>query len=164
MSRRTVYILVVIAVAVILAVLLYLRYGGTPVPPEVAAVVEKRQEAMKGMGSHVKAIKAFVEKGEGDAADVARRADEIAETAPNIPDLFPEGTGMEDNAGETGAKPAIWSEHEAFIVAANQLQERAQALSAAAGEGDVALIAERFAEMGKQGCGNCHDKFREKLD
>lgn len=128
------------------------------------AVVEMRQKAMKGLGEHVKAIKAFVENGDGEAADVARRATEIAATATKIPDLFPEGTGMEDNAGKTGAKPAIWSEHEAFIVAANQLQERAQALAAAAAAGDADMIAQRFAEMGKEGCGSCHDKFRKKLD
>lgn len=141
-----------------------MQYRGTPVSPEVAAVVEMRQKAMKGLGEHVKAIKAFVENGDGEAADVARRATEIAATATKIPDLFPEGTGMEDNAGKTGAKPAIWSEHEAFIVAANQLQERAQALAAAAAAGDADMIAQRFAEMGKEGCGSCHDKFRKKLD
>lgn len=129
-----------------------------------AAIVKQRQEAMKEMGGHMKAINAFVESGTGSAADVAMRAGAIEEMSAKIPDLFPTGTSLDDGVGKTGAKPVIWSDWEGFKSAAMKLGEVAGGLEAAAEGGDSAAIGEQFAMLGKNGCGGCHQTFRQKLD
>ncbi len=137
------------------------------VRPEAAVdaktVIETRQKAMKGLGKHMEAINAFVEKGEGDAAMVAERAKEVAATSEKIPELFPEGTSLADNHGiKTAAKPEIWSDRAGFEEAAEDMGEEAEELTETAEGGDKQAIAAAFAELGKEGCGGCHSKFRQK--
>lgn len=129
-----------------------------------AATIKERQETMKGLGDHMKAIKAFAMEGQGSAEDVARRAAEVQSVAQKIPSLFPEGTGMDEvKDPETGAKPEIWLDWENFEKAAATLEEKAEMLQAAASNSDRAAIAGAFQDMGKNGCGNCHETFRQKL-
>lgn len=129
-----------------------------------AAVVKERQDTMKGMGDHMKAINAFVESGTGSAADVAARAVAIQQTSEKIPTFFPEGTSLDDGVGKTGAKPVIWSDWAGFEASAKKLGEEAAKLSEVAAGGDSAAIATQFAALGKNGCGGCHQTFRQKLD
>lgn len=129
-----------------------------------AAIIKQRQDAMKEMGGHMKAINAFVESGTGSAADVAMRAGAIQEMSAKITELFPEGTSINDGVGKTGAKPEIWSDAEGFKSAAMKLGELAGGLETAADGGDSAAIGEQFAMLGKNGCGGCHQTFRQKLD
>jgi cytochrome c556 len=132
---------------------------------DAKTVIEARQKAMKDNGGHMKAINAFVEKGEGDAATVAEHANAIAEIAKKIPELFPEGTSLADGHGvKTAAKPEIWSDWAGFEKAAAYLGEEATHLAEAAKGGDKQAIAAAFAELGKDGCGGCHSKFRQKQD
>lgn len=129
-----------------------------------AAVVKERQDTMKKLGDHMKAINAFVEAGTGSAEDVAARAAEIQQVAERIPTLFPAGTSMDDGVGKTGAKPVIWTDWTGFEAGADKLGQEAGALAAAAAGGDKAMIGTQFASMGKNGCGGCHQTFRQKLD
>ena len=132
---------------------------------DAQTVIETRQKAMKELGGHMKAINGFVEKGEGDAATVAEHATAIAETSKKIPELFPEGTSLADGHGvKTAAKPEIWSDRAGFEKAAAYLGEEAGHLVEAAKGGDKQAIAAAFAELGKDGCGGCHSKFRQKQD
>ena len=132
---------------------------------DAKAVIEARQKAMKDNGAHMKAINAFVEKGEGDAAMVAEHAKAIGETSKKIPELFPEGTSLADGHGvKTAAKPEIWTDRAGFEKAAASLGEEAGELAEAAEGGDKQAIAAAFAELGKEGCGGCHSKFRQKQD
>jgi cytochrome c556 len=74
-----------------------------------AETVKLRQETMKQLGGHMKAIKNFAMQGDGSAEDVAKRAGEIGAIAARIPSLFPEGTGMDEvKDPKNGAKPEIW--------------------------------------------------------
>ena len=119
---------------------------------DAKTVIETRQKAMKEMG-------------EGDAAMVAEHATAIAETSKKIPELFPEGTSLADGHGvKTAAKPEIWSDRAGFEKAAAYLGEEAGHLVEAAKGGDKQAIAAAFAELGKDGCGGCHSKFRQKQD
>jgi len=131
-----------------------------------ADIVKKRQETMKKMGGHMKAIKAFVETGEGSAADIARRAAEINEISMKIPDLFPQGTSLDDVMDpETGAKPDIWKDFAKFKAAASNLGELSQKLEHVASDGAGRQdIGAAFGDMGKNGCGGCHKPFRKKLE
>lgn len=127
-------------------------------------VIKQRREAMKGMGKAMGAIKGFTE-GKTDLAQAEQGASTIAATAPKIPDLFPPGTSMTEFPGKTtGAKPAIWSEHDKFIAAQKNLVSMSEKLVQAVKTGDKAKIGAEFADVGKNGCGNCHNTFREKLE
>ena len=156
------------AIAGFAAVLAIVFAAGIGLAPSTAATpgetVKKRQETMKQLGGHMKAIKTFVETGEGSAADVATRAAAINDIAGKIPSLFPEGTGMNEVKNpENGAKPEIWLEWDKFTAAAKGLGERSDALKAVAAGGDRTAIGAAFGEMGKNGCGSCHKPYRVKL-
>ncbi|MEX2296149.1 MAG: cytochrome c [Dongiaceae bacterium] len=128
---------------------------------DLPAVVEQRQDAMKSMGGHMKAINGAIESGSPDGALVAQLAAEIQTIAAKIPELFPEGTSLEDISGDVGAKPEIWTDWAGFEQAATNLGTQAEPLVAAAGTGDAAAMAAQFKLVG-EACGGCHSKFRQK--
>jgi cytochrome c556 len=127
-------------------------------------VVQQRQALMKEMGKQMGIINDFLEKGTGDAAAAKAAADTIHADSAKIPDLFPQGTSLNDNVGKTGAKPEIWANFDNFKLAAAKLGELSTATSAAASGGEKSAIADAFGNMGKNGCGGCHQNFRQKLD
>ena len=134
--------------------------------------IKVRRAAMKELGAHSKAIAGFL-KGSQDAkkaaalgtiGDMELRAEAVASIAGRIPTLFPKGTGLDSQPPKsTGAKPAIWSDWSGFQSAAGKLKTLAEATQKAAQSGDKKAFAAAFARMGKEGCGGCHSKFREKL-
>jgi cytochrome c556 len=143
--------------------------AGALVVPVLAATpaetVKLRQETMKQLGGHMKAIKAFAMAGDGSAEDVAKRAGEIGEIAAKIPSLFPEDTGMDEvKDPKNGAKPEIWLDWDNFQKAANNLGTESKALAMAAEGGDRMAITAAFQSMGKNACGSCHKLYRVKLD
>lgn len=127
-----------------------------------ADAIAARQKLMKDQGSHAKAINDFLESGNGTAADVAMHAAAIKEDATNIVDLFVPGSSIDDNVAKTAAKKEIWASWDEFKAAAGKLGDLAGALQDAAGTGDNQKIADAFGAMGKEGCGGCHSKFRQK--
>jgi cytochrome c556 len=129
-----------------------------------AEAIKQRQALMKEQGKHAKAINAFVESGTGTAEDVARNAAALEDSAAKIADLFPPGTSIDDNVAKTAAKKEIWEDFDAFKASADKLGELAGALEEAAAGGDKQQIAAAFGVMGKEGCGGCHSKFRQKQD
>lgn len=137
---------------------------GVLAQPDKESIINQRREAMKALGKSLGAIKGYVD-GKNDLAQAQDGAGKIAQTAPKIADLFPSGTSLTDFPGKkTGAKPAIWSEHDKFLAAQKQLVSESQKLVEVVKSGDKAQIAAQFANVGKNGCGNCHNTFREKLD
>jgi cytochrome c556 len=127
-------------------------------------VIQERRALMKDMGKQMGIINDFLEKGAGDAAAVKAAADQIHSNAAKIPDLFPQGTSLADNVGETGAKPEIWANFDNFKQAAARLGTLSSAASAAADTGEKTAIADAFKNMGENGCGGCHKNFRQKLN
>ena len=126
-----------------------------------AATVEARQGVMKAQGKDMGAIKAFTEDKGDLAAAQAAGADLVAQVA-KIGDAFPKGTGMDALPGKSWAKPAIWTEADKFKAQVKLAGEKAAALNAALKGGDKAAITAAFGDMGKNGCGGCHEPFREK--
>ena len=130
-----------------------------------AETVKLRQETMKQLGGHMKAIKGFAMEGQGSAEDVAMRAGEISKIAVSIPTLFPEGTGMDEVLDpKNGAKPEIWLDWDNFLKARASLEAQSKALAATAESGDRTAITAAFKSLGKNGCGNCHKPYRIKLE
>ncbi len=126
------------------------------------AIITDRQATMKGFAEKTKAIKAYADGGDDQAAALAA-AQAIAETAPRIPSFFPAGTGPEAGI-PTHAKPEIWTDHEKFEGTAQRLAGQAQSLVAAIQSGDHAATKEGLAAVGRVGCGACHDGFRTPLN
>ena len=129
-----------------------------------AEAIKQRQALMKDQGKHAKAINEFVESGTGTAEEVSQHAAALKESAAKIPYLFPAGTSIDDNVAKTAAKKEIWDDFDAFKASAEKLGELAGALEQAAAGGDKQQISDAFAAMGKDGCGGCHSKFRQKQD
>jgi cytochrome c556 len=129
-----------------------------------ADAIAERQKLMKDQGSHAKAINDFVESGSGTAADVATHAAAIKADSTKIAELFVPGSSIDDNVAKTAAKKDIWDNFDAFKAAASKLGDLAGALQDAAGTGDKQKIADAFGAMGKEGCGGCHSKFRQKTN
>ena len=129
---------------------------------EAVQVAEKRSEAMKSLGRSMRTLKGFVE-GRGTAEEAAAAATVIADAAPTIPSLFPAGTGMAA-LPDSESKENIWEDWDEFVASTERLEEKAAALLAVLGSGDSDRIGAAFGDLGKNGCGGCHSKFREKRD
>ena len=165
MTFRNKAAMAAIASALVIAVGLVAGVVHTEAAVDAKTVIDTRRQTMKQLGEHMKAIDGFVENGQGDASMVAEHAKAIVETSKRIPELFPEGTSLADGHGvETGAKPEIWSDRPTFEKAASYMGEEAGKLAEAAKGGDAQAIAAAFIELGKEGCGGCHTKFRQKLN
>jgi cytochrome c556 len=126
-----------------------------------AAVVESRQATMKSQGKDMSAIKAYIDDKADIASAQAAGADLVTQIA-KIPDLFPKGTGMAEFPGKSYAKPAIWTDGDKFTAQAKTAADKAAALDKALKGGDKAAITAAFGDMGKNGCGACHEVYREK--
>jgi len=63
---------------------------------------------------------------------------------------------------KTAALPAIWSEPAKFKEAQEKFQSAVGALVAATKTGNEASVKAAIAEVGKGGCANCHQNFRQK--
>ena len=129
---------------------------------EAMQVAEKRSETMKSMGGSMRTLKRFVE-GRGTVEDASAAATVIADAAPTIPSLFPAGTGMAA-LPDSESKENIWEEWDEFVAGTERLGEKAAALQAVLSSGDSGQIGAAFGDLGKNGCGGCHSKFREKRD
>jgi cytochrome c556 len=135
--------------------------GATIACAQDVKVAENRQAAMKDQGKDMEAIKAFVD-GKGELARAQEAGADLAKDIGKIPALFPAGTGMDKMPEKSWAKPVVWSEPDKFAAAVKNAQGKADALAAALKGGDKAAITAAFGDMGKNGCGACHEPFREK--
>jgi len=125
------------------------------------AVLDGRIAVMKAQGKDMTGIKAYIDDKADLASAQAAGADLVLQVA-KIPDLFPKGTGMAEMPGKSYAKPEIWADWDKFLAQAKTANEKAVALNAALKGGDKAAITAAFGDMGKNGCGACHEPFREK--
>jgi cytochrome c556 len=126
-----------------------------------AAIVDTRQGVMKSQGKDITAIKAYIDDKADLASAQAAGADLVTQVG-KIPDLFPKGTGMAEFPGKSWAKPAIWTDGDKFTAQEKTSADKAGVLSTALKGGDKAVITAAFGDMGKNGCGACHEAYREK--
>ena len=121
--------------------------------------IEARKGLMKSNSRNFKIIAAFVKKGQGTAADVARSGRQIASNISAFPNNFPKGTSRDDGAGKTRAKAEIWQNWSSFVGFAADRAKLALDLSIAAETGDKGAIGKAMGALGK-GCGSCHKAWR----
>ena len=132
---------------------------------EPANIAKYRQNFMKANSAHLGMI-ASVVKGEVSLTDeIAGNAQALAEMgemlSANLQQLFPEGTGKGSDV-KTVALPAIWEKWSEFEQIAMRFQEETAKLAEVAEGGDMAAIGQQVGVVGKEGCGACHETFREK--
>jgi cytochrome c556 len=117
--------------------------------------IKYRQSAMFVMANHFGRIGAMVQgKVPFDAGAAAANA-EIVAALSKLPFAgFIEGT----QAGNTKAKPAVWTDRAKFDAGATKMQEAAAKLSVAAKSGNLDQIKAAFGPTA-QSCKACHDDF-----
>ena len=131
---------------------------------EPANVIKYRQAFMKANSAHITMISAVV-KGEVSWTDeLAGNAHALHGQSKNLLRLFPEGSGKGDTDVESVALPVIWERWGEFEAAATAFETESAKLVEAVESGDQAAIARQLGVLGKQGCGNCHETFREKQE
>jgi cytochrome c556 len=144
---------------------LALAAGGAFAADEPANIVKYRQATMKAISGHMAALAAMA-KGEVSFTDEAfGHAHAINQLSQNIDRLFPAGSGKGEIPDvETRALPEIWHRGEDFQKAIMQLQGESKKLAELTEDGNFeqAAFAQQVGALGKQGCGNCHDTFREE--
>jgi cytochrome c556 len=147
-----------------LAALIFALSGavGAAVAQDKEAVVKNREALMKEQAKDLGAVKAYTE-GKADLAQAEAGAADLTQTTNKIPGAFPPGTGGPDSEGKFATKPAIWSDWNKFLEAQKTAASKADALLAAVKSGNKTAVETAFADLGKNGCGACHETFREKL-
>ena len=125
-------------------------------------VVKSREALMKGQGKDLGSVKAYID-GKGDRAQAEAGAASLTQSTRKIPDAFPPGSGGPSPDGKFAAKPVIWSDWNKFLDAQKSSVSKADVLLAAIKSGNKATIETAFSDLGKNGCGACHETFREKL-
>lgn len=132
---------------------------------EPVNVVKYRKAFMGANGAHITMIAAVV-KGEVSFGDIATNAQALAEQGKlltaNLEQLFPEGTAKGETGEKSAALPVIWERWDEFQQAAEAFEQESAKLVEAAEGGDQTAVAQQLAALGKNGCGNCHETFREE--
>lgn len=125
------------------------------------AAVKERQELMKSIGGNAKTITDYLKESKGTKEEAQAAAAKIGELAGEIPEAFKVEASLAemDAVGKNRGKPEIWMNWNEFSDRAQTLQQKAEAL-AASFDGDMAAVQAAFGDMGKNGCGGCHDDFR----
>jgi len=130
---------------------------------DAGAVVDERQATMKDFARKTRVIKNYAD-GEENRGAALEAAQSIRSTAARLPSLFPEGTSLADLPnGKTYAKPDIWKDNARFRATAGRLATQAQSLEAAIERSDRRATATQLGELGRVGCGACHETFRAPL-
>jgi cytochrome c556 len=126
-----------------------------------AAAVDNRQSVMKAQGKDMTAIKAYID-GKADLASAQTAGADLVAQVDKVPELFPKGTSMTEFPGKSYARPVIWTDWDKFGAVAKTASSDAAALDKALKAGDKTAITAAFGDMGKNGCGACHEPYREK--
>jgi cytochrome c556 len=136
--------------------------GGLALAQEKETVIKNRETLMKGQGKDVGAIKAYID-GKGELVQAEAGAASLVQSTKKIAEVFPPGTGGPDSDGKYATKPTIWTDWNKFLDAQKTAADKADVLLVAVKSGDKAKIEAAFGDLGKNGCGGCHETFREKL-
>ena len=123
--------------------------------------IKYRQSAFTVMAAHFGRVGAMAQgKVPFDAAAAATNG-EIVAMMSKLPFAgFVDGTSL-SAAGNTKAKPEIWTERAKFDAAAGKMQEEAVKFAAAAKSGNLDQVKAAAGNLGGA-CKACHDDFRAK--
>ncbi|MBX7199112.1 MAG: cytochrome c [Rhodospirillaceae bacterium] len=147
------------SVGVLLAgALLYCGGGAALAQKSPADTIKARQDAMKSMGSNLKAINEQLKGATPDAAAIKTAVAGISTTGKDIAAWFPAGTGP-DSGVKTRAKAEIWSDAAGFKAAADSFVAGNAKFMPIAAAGNIDTIKADLKAF-TDGCGGCHMKFR----
>ena len=104
-----------------------------------------------------------LKRNKGDEAKATAAASDLPQTMAKLPDVFPQGSSQPSPDGKYAPKAEIWSDWKGFLEQRDVAATKSQALLAALKGGDKPAIQAAFGDMGKNGCGGCHGKFREEI-
>jgi cytochrome c556 len=149
-------------IAVALAAAVVLGAAGAAWSQDMAAILKQRQATMKRMSGDLKVIREYGQEKTSQERAVGAAMD-VAQTLPNLPALFPKGSGMAEFPGKSGAKPGIWTEWDKFLGYQQNAEEMAKRLLAAVKEGNRAEAASGPGDLWNNGCQDCHKPFRAKI-
>jgi cytochrome c556 len=138
-------------------------FGSSALAQDKETVIKNREALMKGQGKDLGSVKAYTE-GKADLAQAEVGATGLTQSTKKIPEVFPPGTGATSTDGKYATKPAIWTDWNKFLDAQKTANDKAEALLVAVKSGDKTKIEAAFGDLGKNGCGGCHETFREKLN
>ena len=138
-------------------------FGGSALAQDKETVIKNREALMKGQGKDLGSVKAYTE-GKADLAQAEAGATGLTQSTKKIPEVFPPGTGATSTDGKYATKPAIWADWNKFLEAQKTAYDKAEVLLVAVKSGDKTKIEAAFGDLGKNGCGGCHETFREKLN
>ena len=134
-----------------------LHAQGSPGALSADQIVAIRKSLMDLQQGVAGAMKGAVEA-KADVKPLVPGAKGLLQSSKVIVSLFPVGT---EKAGETKAKPEVWSDPAGFAKAASALTEASQKLVTLAEADDKEGFAAQFAAVGKT-CGACHRTYKEK--
>jgi cytochrome c556 len=139
-----------------LAVFAVAGCASTETPPKMSSAdaIAQRQRLMKLHGALWRDAQDKAKAGQFEA--IAVDAEAMAYIAPQIPELFPEGSLSDKSA----AKPEIWQKRSEFDAAAKNFQVQSEKLRDAARSKDANATQAVMREFGKNACGSCHTPFR----
>ena len=137
--------------------------GGPAIAQDKETVIKNREALMKGQGKDLGSVKAYID-GKGELTQAEAGAVGLTQSTKKIPEVFPLGTGGTSTDGKYATKPAIWTDWNKFIEAQKIAADKAEALLVAVKSGNKGAIETAFGDLGKSGCGGCHETFREKLN
>jgi len=157
MKLSTKHSVLAVALTLILAGL-----GGVALAQDKEAVLKNRETLMKGQAKDLGSIKAYTE-GKADMAQAETSAANLTQSTKKISEVFPPGSAATSSDGKYGTKPAIWSDWNKFLDAQKNAASKADALLVAVKSGDKEKVSVAFSDLGKNGCGACHETFRETL-
>ena len=131
---------------------------------EPANIIKYRQAFMSANGAHITMVAAMVKDEVSWDDELVGHAHALHEQSQNLLRLFPEGTAKGDVEVDTRALPVIWERWDEFQQAAEAFEQESAKLVEAAESGDATAIAQQLAALGRSGCGDCHETFREERD
>jgi cytochrome c556 len=144
----------------VLPSLLVLSLGIAPaaraVDPPITAneMIAARRGGMAEQAGVVAAILRAIAGGD-DLVPFASAGSVMAAWSRGMPALFPPGT----EAGNTQARPAVWSDRAGFERSASRLAQAAEAMASAASAGDRPAFLSAFRAT-SLACAECHVAYR----
>jgi cytochrome c556 len=133
---------------------------------EPVNLVKYRKMFMDANGAHIGMIASIIKGEVSFSNQIPVNANALAEQGKlltaTLKQLFPKGTAKGETSEKSAALPAIWEKWSDFEQAAQRFQQESAKFAEVAQGGDMAAIAQQLGALGKQGCGGCHQDFREK--
>ena len=139
--------------------LVLLAIGAVPAMAQEEGAIKYRKATMKAVGGHMGAMAGIV-KGQvkGSQKELEVHSHAMRDLAKIVSRIFPEGSDF----GETRALEDIWNKPKEFKMVVDAFIAEASKLAQISHTGDRKAFTQQFKTMGKNACGACHKKFREK--